>query len=77
MASSFTCDGCGAAVENPAKVGHVLQRDYCEKCKPLAESFMASEEELRAATQAGFAMARGVLIDEVKAKLKLLPDVPT
>ncbi len=76
MAASFSCDGCGAALGVPLQVGHVLKRDYCEACKALAEKFVAEEEQLRAATHAGFERARGVIIEAAREKLRLLPDVP-
>lgn len=76
MAATFSCDGCGLPVENPVKIGHVTKRDYCPTCKPIAEKFIADEEQLRASVQAGFITSRGVIIEEARAKLKLLPDVP-
>lgn len=76
MAASFSCDGCGAPVDSPVKVGHVLKRDYCPTCEPIAQKFIADEEELRAATQAGFKTCRDVILAGAGAKLKLLPDVP-
>lgn len=74
MAASFSCDGCGSPVDDPAKVGHVLKRDYCPDCKVKAEEFMAAEEQLRLETQRTFLEARSFLISQ--QSLNLLPDVP-
>lgn len=74
MAILFVCDGCGAAVENPAKVGHITRREYCESCKVKAEEFVAAEEKLRRETHERFIDERAFLI--AKYAGFLLPDVP-
>ena len=76
MAAYFKCDGCGEPVENPVKVGHILQRDYCEKCKEIAERFIGEEEELRKATQTRFVDDRALLIARYQAGNFKLPDLP-
>ena len=76
MAASFTCDGCGAAVDKPKQVGHVLKRDYCEACTVRAEAFVDAEEAERVAVQVVFAGKREKLIAEFGAGNFKLPDVP-
>jgi hypothetical protein len=39
MAASYVCDGCGFAIQEPKKVGHVLKRDYCAACEPRAQAY--------------------------------------
>lgn len=75
MAASYTCDGCGAPVAVPHRVGHVLKRDYCDDCKVIAEGFLTDEETLRESVQMQFLIGRKSLADAVREKLKLLPDV--
>lgn len=74
MAVSYTCDGCGATVENPVKVGKVLQREYCEACAVKANEFVATEEALRKRTQQTFIEGRAALIAQHEGFR--LPDVP-
>ena len=76
MARSFTCDGCGIAVENPKQVGHVIQRDYCPSCAVTAEEYLQAEEAERLAVQSVFVGKREKLIKKHGAKNFKLPDVP-
>lgn len=76
MAIQYSCDGCGAPVENPVKVGHVVKRDYCETCKEIAERFMREEEALRKATHERFMDDRALLIARYSAGNFKLPDLP-
>lgn len=78
MAQVFLCDGCGKKVDNPKKVGYVIQREYCDECEPKAKAFLDGEEVLRNAVHEQFKSARTTLIrtsggDDKKFKL---PDVP-
>lgn len=76
MASSFSCDGCGNAVEAPAKVGHFMPRDYCPACAPKAEHYLEAEESLRLGLVERFAVERDILISKFGADLASLPDTP-
>lgn len=76
MAMSFTCDGCGVNVQEPARIGHVLKRDYCDKCAPSAEAFLEAEEKERIAVQVVFAAKREKLLKSYTKNLLKLPDVP-
>ena len=77
MATYYACDGCGAAVDSPKKVGHVLKRDYCPTCAAIADEFLHEEEELRKATQERFVDERALLIARFSADGFKLPDLPT
>ena len=76
MSVSYHCDGCGVAVENPAIVGKVVQRDYCETCAGRANRFVDAEEALRRETQQAFAQSRAKLIADCSEGNFKLPDVP-
>ena len=76
MARSFTCDGCGNAVENPKLVGHVIQREYCKTCAVTAEEYLQAEEAERLAVQSVFVGKREKLIKKHGANKFRLPDVP-
>lgn len=75
MSISFHCDGCGKPVENPEKVGHVTQREYCPGCKEIAEQFVSQEEALREAMQTRFIDDRALLIAKFSEGGFKLPDV--
>ena len=75
MAASFTCDGCGTSIAKPRVVGHVIKRDYCEKCEPKAKDFLAEEEAIRIRIQATFQAQREHLIAICSANGFKLPDV--
>lgn len=75
MAATYTCDGCGSAVEKPTTLGHATKRDYCEICAPRASSFVKEEERARAVIQSVFAGERQKLIDTYGANGFKLPDV--
>lgn len=75
MSSSFICDGCGAPVAEPKRVGQALVRDYCEDCELIAQAFVDSEEKLRVDLQKKFADERETLIREALKDLAKLPDV--
>ena len=77
MAISYSCDGCGKAVENPVKVGHVIRRDYCDDCAQAANAFIESEETLRKDTHTRFVDDRAALIAKYSAGGFRLPDLPT
>jgi len=76
MSISFHCDGCGAAVDMPKKVGHIVKREYCETCAEIADRFVREEEELRKATQERFVDDRALLIVRFSAGNFHLPDIP-
>ncbi len=76
MASAFSCDGCGAAVDKPIVVGHVIRRDYCAPCAEIANGFVDEEEAIRREAQSGFAAAREKLVKAALDHLNKLPDVP-
>ena len=77
MATSYTCDGCGENVEKPKAIGHVIKRDYCERCAKSAEGFLAAEEDNRSHLQQRFAEVRKHLIEvHGMAGSFKLPDVP-
>lgn len=77
MAATYTCDGCCENVEKPKKIGHVLARDYCERCAKSAEGFLAAEEDNRKHFQQRFAEIRQRLIEvhSMNGSFRL-PDVP-
>lgn len=75
MAVSYSCDGCSQPVVNPAKSGHILKREYCEKCAELANEFLKHEEELRKAMHEKFIDDRALLIARYSAGNFKLPDV--
>jgi len=72
----FKCDGCGEAVDVPKKVGHIVKREYCERCAEIADRFVREEEELRKATQERFVDDRALLIVRFSAANFRLPDIP-
>ena len=76
MATYYACDGCGAAVDSPKKVGFVLKRDYCPTCAAIADKFLHEEEELRKATQERFVDERALLIARYAVDNFKLPDLP-
>jgi len=76
MAISYSCDGCGEAVYVPKKVGHIVKREYCERCAEIADRFVREEEELRKATQERFVDDRALLIVRFSAANFRLPDIP-
>lgn len=77
MAVQYICDGCNAPVENPVKVGKVVQREYCETCAKVADDFVTTEERIRKETQAAFAKERNDLIATYAKDGFKLPDIPT
>ena len=78
MAASYTCDGCGVNVANPKSIGHVIKRDYCDRCATMAEGFLAAEEDNRKHFQQRFAEIRQRLIEVHGMNgTFLLPDVPS
>lgn len=76
MALSYSCDGCGAAVEKPKTIGFVLKRDYCENCEKIANAFQEAEEAERLAVATVFKGKREKLIEQYGANNFKLPDVP-
>ena len=49
MSVRYACDGCGemlAEGKQPAHVGTVLKRDYCEECQPIAKAYLAAVSAL-------------------------------
>ena len=43
MSVRYACDGCGEMMpegKQPARVGSVLARDYCECCQPVAKAYL-------------------------------------
>jgi hypothetical protein len=76
MAAVYLCDGCGCNVEHPKKVGHVIQRDYCEPCAVKAEDFLQAEELLRKVHAEQFIAARQAFINTAATGGFKLPDVP-
>lgn len=74
MAATYSCDGCGCNVVKPAKVGHVIVRDYCDECAGKAQAFLEAEELLRSNAHAQYISARQALI--ATAGDFKLPDVP-
>lgn len=76
MAASYTCDGCGANVVKPKRVGHVIARDYCRECEIVATVFLETEESYRQEVQREFAAKRAALIEQYGANNFKLPDVP-
>lgn len=75
MAVVHLCDGCGKPAENPAVVGVVVRREYCEKCAEIAQEFLAAEDALRVDLVENFATARKTMIDAASAGGFKLPDV--
>lgn len=75
MSVSLHCDGCGKPVENPVKVGHITERDYCEECATVAGRFVDAEEALRKTTQERFVDDRALLIAQFSTGGFKLPDV--
>lgn len=57
------------------KVGHVLKRDYCEKCAPKAEAFLDAEDMARIKARAKFMAKRAELITKHGQGGFKLPDV--
>ena len=76
MAILYHCDGCGAAVDSPKKVGFVIRREYCDRCAAIADKFLHEEEALRKVTQERFVDERAALIARFSADGLKLPDVP-
>lgn len=76
MAASYVCDGCGFAIQEPMKVGHVLKRDYCAACEPRAQAYVDAEEELRKRLTAQFSTDRALLVAKASEGGFKLPDVP-
>jgi hypothetical protein len=76
MATQFTCDGCGTALDVPRRLGQVLRRDYCADCIERAKSFVDAEEGLRATLYDRFKTDRGLLISAASEGGFKLPDVP-
>lgn len=76
MAIAYSCDGCGAKVDKPKQVGHVIKRDYCETCADKATAFLEAEEVLRRTTQEQFMAARQAFIAQASDGGFKLPDVP-
>jgi len=76
MAISYSCDGCGEAVDVPKKVGFIVRREYCERCAEIADRFVREEEELRKSTQERFVDDRALLIVRFSAGNFKLPDLP-
>ena len=72
---SYSCDGCGAKVTNPERIGHVTKREYCEKCAVMAKQFVADEEALRVELQEKFIDDRAALIAKYSEGGFHLPDV--
>ena len=77
MAVHFGCDGCGAQVTEPVKIGHVIRRDYCMSCAAIANEFIDAEELLRKDTQTRFVDERALLIAKYSHDNFKLPDLPT
>ena len=75
MAVVHLCDGCGKPAENPAVVGVVVRREYCEKCAEIAREFLKAEDALRVDLVENFATARKTMIDAASAGGFKLPDV--
>jgi hypothetical protein len=75
MAVSYSCDGCGVAVEIPARVGKITQREYCEDCGLKAQAFVDAEEALRLEVQQAFVKKREALIAKHGKSGFKLPDV--
>ena len=76
MALHFSCDGCAKPVENPVKVGHVIQREYCPDCAEAANQYIAAEEALRKTVHERFIDDRAALIARFSANNFKLPDTP-
>lgn len=77
MAASYSCDGCGAKVNEPKQLGRVVKRDYCAECVRNAEMFLANEESARDHTRRSFSATRQELINvHGKGGAFKLPDVP-
>ena len=76
MTTLYVCDGCGAGVEKPLKLGHVLKREYCEACGPRARLFVEAEEELRKRLHEQFHADRDLLIAKASEGGFKLPDIP-
>ena len=74
MAINFICDGCAKPVENPVKVGFVIQREYCETCADAANQYIAAEEALRKTVHERFIDDRAALIARFSANNFRLPD---
>ena len=74
MATYFMCDGCAKPVENPVKVGFVIQREYCETCADAANQYIAAEEALRKTVHERFIDDRAALIARFSANHFKLPD---
>jgi hypothetical protein len=78
MAIFYSCDGCGEPVENPAKRGLVIIREYCPTCLPAVDDYLAKVDTLHDDISAQWVRRRAAL---QKAILKAnpdwhLPDVP-
>lgn len=76
MSVIYACDGCGAPVESPIKIGHALRRDYCAACEPRAKAYVAAEEDLRKRLTEQFATDRALLVAKASDGGFKLPDVP-
>ena len=88
MSVRYACDGCGEMMpegKQPAKVGSVLARDYCECCQPIAKSYLALVNELHndiatewqrrlAEIRARFTTVKLEADEEHPVGIKLLPD---
>ncbi len=76
MAISYSCDGCGKSVENPARVGHTVKRDYCADCAEAAKKYIEAEEALRKELHEKFIDDRALLVARFSANGFKLPDTP-
>ena len=79
MSIRYACDGCGEMMpegKQPARVGSVLARDYCECCQPVAKAYLALVNELH--TDIASEWQRRLAAIRAKfANLPLLPDTNT
>ena len=76
MSVRYACDGCGEMMpegKQPAKVGSVLQRDYCECCQPIAKAYLALVNELHNDIASEW-QRRLAEIRATSVGIKLLPD---
>lgn len=75
MAQAILCDGCESVIEGPpAKVGHVHQHDYCEKCEPIAKDMLEQLDVVHDQIAQTWESKCTEIKQTARTKLKAIPD---
>lgn len=75
MTSAVVCDGCHKVVKGePTKFGHILESDYCEKCAPVAQSYLDEIDQLHDKVAEMYETGSAGIKVEYRKKLKGIPD---